>query len=236
MFLAYIDDSKDSNSACFSALVVPARCWLQVDRRIRNFRRALNVSDGIRVRKELHATDFVAGRGDLGCFVSRWRRARIFEEALRFVANLPDVHVLNACVPRKHEDRAFERLVGRLNVFAGKARSHVMLISDEGKDYTALVRRMRRRNYVGRAGRFNGSVMINKPLERVVEDIVYRDSKHSAFIQLADFVAFSLLRFESPTPRLAAVGLDKAFLILYPVVVKQAFRRDPKGLGIIRET
>ena len=152
------------------------------------------------------------------------------------MATLPEVQVLNACVPKEQEDRAFERLVGRLNVFAAKAGGHIMLISDEGKDYTSLVRRMRRRNYVARSTGANGLVMTNKPLERVVEDIVYRDSKNSTFIQLADFVVFSLLRFESPTPRLTASGLDKAFLLLDPVVVKQAFRGDPKGLGIIRET
>lgn len=97
---------------------------------------------------------------------------------------------------------------------------------------------MRRRNYITSArGSLGGSADAkNKPVDRIVEDIVYRDSKHSTFIQLADFCAFSLLRFESPTPRTVAAGLDVAFKRLDPIIVKHAFTKDPKGLGIIRET
>ena len=194
-------------------MILPASRWLAAERLIINYRRRLNTSDGILVDKEFHATDFVAGRGDLGAVVSKWRRARIFEDALTFVTTLPDVAILNACVPRRLENRAFERLAGRLNVFAAKARSNIMLISDEGKDFTPLIRRMRRSNYIrSRRGFFGDSAAVkNKPVDRIVEDIVYRDSKHSTFIQLADFCAFSLLRFESPTPRMVAAGLDVAF-------------------------
>lgn len=238
MFLAYIDDSKDSALACFSALVLPASRWLAAERLIIDYRRRLKTSDGILVTKEFHATDLVAGRGDLGAVVSKWRRARIFEDALTFVTTLPNVAILNACVPRSLEDRAFERLAGRLNVFATKAQSHIMLIADEGKDFTPLIRRMRRSNCITSAhGSWSGDAASkNKPLDRIVEDIVYRDSKHSTFIQLADLCAFSLLRFERPTPKIVAAGLDAAFRRLDPVVVKHAFTKDPKGLGIIRET
>jgi Protein of unknown function (DUF3800) len=238
VFLAYIDDSKDSGRACFSAIVLPASQWLAAERLILDYRLRLKMSDGIVVTKEFHGTDFIAGRGDLGAIVSKWRRARIFEEALTFVTTLPSVSVLNACVPRKLEDRAFERLADRLNVFAAKSGSYIMLISDEGKDFTPLIRRMRRSNYVASAhGSWaGGAALKNKPVDRIVEDIVYRDSKHSTFIQLADFCAFSLLRFESPTAKIVASGLDAAFRRLDPVIVKQAFSKDPKGLGIIRET
>jgi uncharacterized protein DUF3800 len=238
VFLAYIDDSKDSALACFSAVILPASQWLTAERLIIDYRRRLKASDGIVVTKEFHATDFVAGRGDLGAVVSKWRRARIFEDALTFVTTLPQVATLNACVPRKHEDRAFERLADRLNVFAAKRKSHVMLISDEGKDFTPLLRRMRHWNSINSAhGSLRGRVVAkNKPVDRIVEDIVYRDSKHSTFIQLADFCAFSLLRFESPTPKIVAAGLDTAFRRLDAILVKQAFTKDPKGLGIIRAT
>jgi hypothetical protein len=112
-----------------------------------------------------------------------------------------------------------------------------MLVSDEGKDFTPLIRRMRRSNSIPTVhGSWGGAVARNKPVDRIVEDIVYRDSKHSTFIQLADLCAFSLLRFERPTPRTVAAGLEAAFRRLDPVVVKQAFTKDPKGLGIIRET
>jgi hypothetical protein len=218
VLLAYIDDSKDRVLACFSAIVIPDTQWLTAERLILSYRRKLHRSDG--VHKELHATDFVAGRGNLGCLVTKWRRARIFEEALTFVTSLPEATILSACVPRHLEDVAFERLTGRLNEFAMNRCGHVMLISDEGKDYTPLLRRMRR---------------VTDRAERIVEDIVYRDSKDSTFIQLADFCAYALLRFQNPTAKTVAAGLDRSFLLLRPVLATETFDRDPNGLGIIRE-
>jgi len=64
---------------------------------------------------------------------------------------------------------------------------------------------------------------------------VYRDSKQSTFIQLADFCAYALLRFENPTARAVAAGLNRSFHLLSPVLTIGAFDNDPKGLGIIRE-
>ena len=200
-------------------MILPAAEWLAAENMIVSFRHRLNASDGIMVTKELHATDFVAGRGNLGSVVTKWRRARIFEEALTFVAALPGVAVVNACLARSSEDLAFERLVNHLDAFALDRDDHIILISDQGKDYTPLLRRMRRQDAV----------------KRVVEDIVYRDSKHSTFIQLADFCAFALLRFENPTGRLQKAGLHRAFQRLEPALLPQSFRNDPKSLGIIRE-
>ena len=71
---------------------------------------------------------------------------------------------------------------------------------------------------------------------QIVEDIVYRDSKRSAFIQLADFCAFALLRSENPIASRTKYGLDKSFDRLKPALVTQAFAKDPRGFGIIRET
>jgi hypothetical protein len=74
----------------------------------------------------------------------------------------------------------------------------------------------------------------NLPLDRIVEDIWYKDSAASFFVQAADFCAFSLLRFESPTPNVRRHGLQDAFRILDRALVKRAFAGDPKRLGIIR--
>ena len=74
----------------------------------------------------------------------------------------------------------------------------------------------------------------NIPAEKVVEDIVYRDSRRSLFIQAADFSAFSLLRFEAPTAKAVTMGFDQSFMRLEPVLFKRAFAADPKKLGIIR--
>jgi len=241
MYLAYVDDSRDEKLACFSAIVLPASGWLRLLNETLEFRRALKRSVGIHITKEFHATDFVAGRGNLGAVVSKYRRARIFDETLDFIASRKGVRIYHTCVPRAFEERAFERLVQRLDNGARKHAplpTHVMIISDEGKSYNSLVRRMRRFNPIssGFGSWSTGRATVNRPITRVVEDIVFRDSKHSMFVQLADFCAFALLRSENPIPNRVKYGLDKSFDRLGPVLVTQAFRGDPRGLGIIRET
>jgi hypothetical protein len=68
------------------------------------------------------------------------------------------------------------------------------------------------------------------PADRLLEDLVYRDSARSIFIQAADACAFALLRRERPIPSKTALGLDQSFYILDRIMVKQAFGPDPYGV------
>jgi hypothetical protein len=110
-------------------------------------------------------------------------------------------------------------------------RSRALIISDEGKSFDAMVRRLRRYNPI--PSRFGGPPL-HRPLDRIIEDLVYRKSERSLFIQAADFCAYSLLRMEAPTPAIIKRGLSEAFMVLEPVLEKRAYAGDPRGLGIIR--
>lgn len=98
-----------------------------------------------------------------------------------------------------------------------------------------MLRKMRRFNPIpsqfGDWGDGKGSAM-NLTLSRILEDIVYRDSAKSLFIQAADCCSWALLRNQNPLASKTAFGLDKSFLILEPILVKSAYRKDP--MGIIR--
>ena len=63
-----------------------------------------------------------------------------------------------------------------------------------------------------------------------MEDISYRDSARSLFVQMADFCAYALLRRENPIPPKTKYGLDQSFYICEPIMVKQANGRDPYGV------
>jgi hypothetical protein len=95
-------------------------------------------------------------------------------------------------------------------------------------------RRLRRFNYIpSRLGKWDtGASSKNIVLDRVLEDIVYRDSAKSLMIQAADCCAYALLRHQNPIPSKTVYGLDKSFTILDRILVKAANHRDP--LGIIR--
>ena len=237
MFLVYIDDSGDEHSRCFSAVVIHESVWKECQQKVLGFRRALKASDGMYVTKELHATEFVAGRGQVGAgTVTKGRRNEIFREVLQLVASLPKIRLLNAFAPRHSERFVFEILINRINRTMAEWKSHALIIHDEGKDYTPLVRRMSVYNPVpSRFGSWpDGKTYRNMPIDRIIEDIVFRDSRSSSFIQLADFCAYALFRSEVPLDSKRKYRLHEAFELLAPVCHRAAYGKDQRGLGIIR--
>jgi len=235
MHLIYVDDSKDQKLACFSALSISEDNWQGALAHLNEMRRQLRESDGLFTRKELHATEFVAGRGRIAQnVIPKARRVALFDFVLTSVRMLPGAQLFNAAVPKNDEERAFEYLLNRIEVNMSKSGSRAMIISDEGKSYDAMLRRMRHFNFIpSKHGHWHehGSAR-NIPIERIIEDIVYRDSKRSLFIQVVDFCAFALLRRESQIASRNKYGLHLSFDILEPIIVKRANSRDP--LGIIR--
>lgn len=237
MFLVYIDDSGDEHIRCFSALIIHESVWKQSQTAIRTYRRQLKATDGIFVTKELHATDFVAGRGKLGLHVvTKGRRSEIFRQTLGIIAALPKIQMLNAISSRANERAVFERMINRLNRTMAEWKSNALIFHDEGKDYNHLIRRMGVYNPIqSQFGSWpDGNKLRNIPTDRILEDIVYRDSKDSPFIQLADFSAYALFRSEVPLASKAKYGLSHAFVELHPICVKAAFAKDPRNLGIVR--
>jgi hypothetical protein len=127
-----------------------------------------------------------------------------------------------------------EQLELRLNSYSARA----FIIADEGKEIqiTAALRRMHVHNPIpSQFGRWSpGQVTKNIVTERIIEDPFFKVSGRSYLIQLADFVAFGLLKREAmPTPTVTRYGIDKMFdQALAGVCYKQASPRDP--LGIVR--
>ena len=151
------------------------------------------------------------------------------------VARLPGVRLFNACFPHKQDERAFERLLNRIERTLQASDSHAILISDKGKEaaYTRLARRMQVYNPIPSAyGTWldTGQSYKNIPITRIIEDPFFKDSAQSYFIQLVDFCAYALLRRERPVASKTRYGLDKAFDLLKPILATEATRKDPDGI------
>lgn len=236
MHLIYIEDSADEDIAVFSAMALPVEQWRACFASLKEFRRGLKRTYGIYVYKELHAWKFVSGRGNIADrVVTKFQRAAIFQQTLDLVARLPGAQLFNACFPKGRAEQAFERLINRIERTLISWDSHAVLFCDEGKesDITRMVRRMGVYNPIPSLfGTWmdTGATSKNIPLQRIVEDPVFKKSDQSYFIQLVDFVAFSLLRRERPTEKLKKYGLDTAFEKLRPVLVTAATRYDPDGI------
>ena len=107
-----------------------------------------------------------------------------------------------------------------------RAKRPLTLDFDGGREFTT-----RSRAGSG-SGRRRADRRRNIPINRIVEDLIFKESQRSYFIQLADFCAFALLRQENPVPSRSKYGIDKAFATLEPILVREASTKDP--LGIIR--
>ena len=239
MHLVYIDDSGDEKTRCYSALVIPETVWKSTLEKVLDFRRALKASDGILITLELHATIFVGGRGRVGPnVVPKFRRCEIFRQTLSMIAALPQIRLFNAIGPRASDRLIFERLLMRVSNTMKSWKSNAIIIHDEGKDYTYLVRKMAVYNPVkSMYGCWDdGKEYRNITTDHIVEDIIFRDSKRSSLIQLSDFCAYALFRSEFPLASKAKYGINDAFNELHAICIREAFGKDHRGLGIIRNS
>lgn len=206
MWFAYIDESKDDN--------------------------------GFFISKEMHAWKFAAGKGRIADHpIFKPERAEIFRKVMRFIVESKCFVVVSSC--NTNEQYAFERLMNRMNRTAASRGQTVLLFFDEGEEaeITRRIRRMRVHNPIpSRFGAWIGTGKATKslPLENFVEDPVFKDSKASYFIQLADFCAYAMLRMERPIPSRTALGYDTMYEELRAATRIITNKADPRGMGIIR--
>lgn len=243
MLLYYLDESYDASKFAMSAIRVESVKWTNIFKQVKEFRRELKDKYGIYTTKEIHSTDFVRGKGKIAPdFVSKPMRAQAFHEMLLFLTKQP-VQILNACIEQKgHADGhlfALERLLNRIQVNASKLGQEFMLIIDEGREgeIRKLTRKMTVHNYItSKVGAWaDGSPAKNIGLDRLIEDPTFKTSDSSYFLQFADCVAFSLLKSEvPPTPNIEELKIQPMFESLKPVLCLEAFKADPRKLGIIR--
>ncbi len=283
----YVDESYDREKFTLSAIVIPHSHWKEAFDAIIAHRARLKADYGIFRRTELHATDFISGRGRIGSrAVTKWERGRIFLDTLRLVARLPGVMLFNVCLPNKGigdtQMVAWNRMINRIertmrtlderelplrdqlgtmvaNSITSEElptpisptaaeqietrlkayRARAFIIADEGREreITTAVRKMHVFNPVpSRYGEWaSGSRTQNIPTVRIIEDPVFKPSHRSHFLQLADFVAFALLKREvAPTPTVKKHKIDKMFDEALAVkCFRHASPRDP--LGIVRK-
>jgi hypothetical protein len=236
MYFCYIDDSGDEHTRVFSVLAVPVARWRECFEQVRAFRRDLRTQYGVFVKVEFHATEFVSGRGRISSrIIGKYERSQLFRRTLSEITTMPEVRLFNAVGPKAQEARLYERLLNRINRTLIAWGNPGILISDEGKDFTSLVRRMRVHNPIpSMFGGWPEGQTRNIVLAQIYEDPFFRKSHRSYFIQLADFCAYALLRSEHQIPSKNKYGLHQAFDILKPICTRECFRADPRKLGIIR--
>jgi len=236
MYLIYIDESFDETHYAYSAIFINAFHWNNTFKELVDWRKTWFNQHNIPLDYELHATKFVGGRGEFPPNRDKVLRADLFYEGIGFIDGISGVQIINAITSSKRKHLTlFEYMLNRINRTLKTKNAIGILICDEGNEnkLTAKVRQMKKLNQIPNNFSLYSGGSRNIPLDRIIEDPLFKTSKSSYFIQLADFVAFSLLRNEKPLQTTQQKVKD-AFDQLDQALVKVAYRSDPKSKGIIR--
>ena len=227
-YLIYIDESYDDGKWTYSAIFVPISQWNIVFSNVTAWRESLKNNYGIPIESELHATKFIGNRGTSNP-MTKEARALIFKESLSFVETLSQfqVSIINGIATKGRQGLLFEYLLNRIQTALSVNNAYGILICDEGneKELIRTVRRMKKQNNV--PSHFGGTTMA--VLQNIIEDPLFKTSDSSHFIQLADFVAFALLRNKKPV-HTTNPNVQTAFDELDTVLNKRASKNDAKGI------
>jgi hypothetical protein len=244
LHLIYCDESADQSQTVTSAIIVPDFNWRDAFDEWRKFRTSLRDRYGIPVSYELHANRLMAGQGmpgdrtkplgrDLGC--------RIFNEAVHAISTLETyrVYAINVSLPnnkfrhplRETAQRLFQRIENNLTQIGHYGI--VFYDGFEGQSRT-LARRILRQMQVYNpvpSWIYPGTYR-QMPLRRILGDPAIKNSSDDAYLQVADIMAYALLRHDSPPthPTPLAHDIQHAFGRLSGLCLKAAHRADQYGV------
>lgn len=251
MLIAYCDESGEGGVHVLATVIVQDTEWLATLDAWTDYRRWLRDEFGLPIVKgrgrrkpvEVHATDLVGGNGDWrGLRLGRDARMRAFRVGLRLIGRHTKVFAVAWDPTRRmqesyrpyHEKPALdvwrttlERLVTFSRVSA--ENQHVMAITDAGYGelYRRAFRKMRRHHRVG--SMVGGTLTSNAPM--FVDDPVVRDSKESAFVQMADLCAYAALRELRPRPPAEKLWSELGDGVV--AAVNRYMRSEPAGIKVM---
>ena len=251
MYLLYSDESGDpgiKNSPVryfiISGLIIHELRWKEVLDSLINFRRFLRETKGLKLREEIHAESFINRPGKLKR-LKRNDRLDILKKCLDWAANQPDLNVITICVDKltKKENvfdlawktfiQRFENTLSRNN-FRGPKNpdDRGVIISDntDGRKLTKLLRKMRRYNPIPNNKNLYGSGYRNIPLEKIIEDPVYRDSAHSFFHQIVDVISYAARQMYETNSYMRKKGGANFYKRLRPILITEASRTHELGI------
>ncbi len=237
-YLIYIDESFDNQNYVYSALFVPASHWDKIFNKIVEWRHELFKKHDIQHEYELHATKLIRGEGQPRRNSDKTYRANLFAQSFDFIESLDHVMIMNGIIqPKRSYPRLFDYMLNRIHRTLEAKNAYGILICDQGNEgnLTSILRHKKKTNLIpsNEYHREHGYNEHNVPLDRIIEDPLFKVSDTSYFIQIADFVAFGLLRNECPLPE-TREEVRTAFEKLDQRLIRKAFSKDPKGKGIVR--
>ena len=146
--------------------------------------------------------------------------------------------ILNVCLRKRDfpdadgfQGLAWRRLIRGFEQLLQARDSLGLIMADYNSDPTIkkVLREMRSQYPMGPPTYEEDGVVFPR-IERVVEDVIFRDSRESRFIQAADAIAHCLYRQEFPKSSLKKYNVDRFFGYLQPALYLEMNPNDPQGI------
>ncbi|HLP68655.1 MAG TPA: DUF3800 domain-containing protein [Rhizobium sp.] len=250
MYLMYVDESGDpgmgnspTNYFALSGLVVHESRWRDLLNILVTFKKTMRAVHGLRVRQEIHASEFINSRA---FDAPRHVRLAILRNTIDEIAKIDFVSITNVVVSKVGKPATydvfqqawltlFQRFENTLKYgnFPGGHTSDCGIVITDATNGTALLRLVRKMaviNYIPNQTQF-GNGTRNMPLIRVIEDPHGKDSKETLALQAVDVVAYFLAQRFRPNNYIRKSGATFYFDRLSPVLNLKA--RTGGTLGIV---
>ena len=253
MYIIYADESGDSGSApggtpffAISGIIVHESNWNEIFQRFLDLRRNLSMRYQVPQRIPFHATNIINGHKEYHHSqfgLTEQQRFDFYRDILEFLAQLPEIRILNIFIRKDHITKpvdifewGWQLFIQRFHNFIdrgghiGRTDEFGLLFTDRTHDdhLRRLMRRMRAFNYV--PSQYPGSSARRVLVTRILDDPIPRASQHSYFVQMADLVAFALVRRDYQRKKLGNFKFETYFDILNPILLTQATQHDPQGI------
>lgn len=219
MYLMYIDESGDiglppsspTRYFILSAIIIHELRWKDTLKDLVSFRRDLRDKKGLKLKEEIHCTDFINRPGPL-VRIKRNDRLDIIKQSIDWLNSQPDLSVFSVVVDKQGRALGYDVFEAAWNVllmrfentlsyknFPGPRnpddRGIVLSDNTDGGKLRSLIRKMRHFNMIPS---MYGTKARNLQLQYVIEDPVLRDSQYSFMHQMNDVVAYCAKQMYEP--------------------------------------
>ena len=197
MHLVYVDESGDTgltNSPTreylLVAITVPEGSWHNILGRINRARRRMKDKLGLEFAAEIHAAEFLGGaHTHLG--LEAWQRVRAIRWLLKELSREPKLGFVAIGKTKPPGAEILRPSWTRLIDEAEKSSTGRIMLLTDVTDRKAVLKAVHNREEEDAPNAQGTS-------ERLIEDLIHIDSRHSRFIQISDLIAYLLRQSLQP--------------------------------------
>lgn len=247
MYLMYVDESGDpgksvkynSDHYILSGLIIHVNDWQECLDKLKKLREYLRAEFDLSLKTEIHASELIRIKN-----INEYRKIRKSSriKILKLYSmSIPNIFqkskVINICLNKEdfiNKDVqliAWKRLFQRYDNYMKFGTKERGLVISDTTDETTLRNLLRKMRVYNPITTFTG--YDNVEITNIIEDVFFRDSKHSYFIQTVDVISHLLYRKEFPKGSLRKFGIENYFKNIEAILLKEATKYD--DLGIVRK-